>query len=83
MPRLPDQPLTLEEIAADLRVSTATVRRMVDRPAHPLPAFQVGRSWRVDADAYAAWKRPVVADRFAIAPRAPRSTSQRGRRRTR
>jgi excisionase family DNA binding protein len=41
----PEPLLTVAEVAAELRLSVKTVRRMIARGA--LPARQIGRLWRV------------------------------------
>lgn len=75
--------LTLDEVAADLRVSIDTVRRHVRMGK--IPAFTVGRSWRVDGPTYAEWKArpavPVVVDPYGIEPRSPLAEARRRRRR--
>jgi len=51
-----------------------------------VPGFQVspGGPWRVDPDAFAAWKAAKSAgnDPHRIAPRSPRSKAAQSRRRT-
>lgn len=43
-----DKPyLTLDEIAELLQVSVDTVRNWINRKKDPLPAFKIGREWRV------------------------------------
>ncbi len=39
--------LTVEEIADLLQVSVETVRGYINRKRNKLPAFKVGREWRV------------------------------------
>jgi excisionase family DNA binding protein len=39
--------LTVEEVAKDLQVSVETVRGYINRKKNKLPAFKVGREWRV------------------------------------
>jgi excisionase family DNA binding protein len=39
--------LTLQEVADLLRVSIDTVRNYVNRKANPLPAYKLGREYRV------------------------------------
>ena len=46
--------LTVADVAADLRLSTRVVRELM--AAGSLPAFRVGRAWRIEASEYAAWK---------------------------
>ena len=44
-----DKPyLTLDEIANMLQVSVDTVRNWINRKKDPLPAFKLGREWRVE-----------------------------------
>jgi excisionase family DNA binding protein len=40
--------LTVEEIAEMLQVSIDTVRNWINRKRNPLPAFKIGREWRVE-----------------------------------
>jgi excisionase family DNA binding protein len=40
--------LTAEEIAEMLQVSIDTVRNWINRKGNPLPAFKIGREWRVE-----------------------------------
>jgi excisionase family DNA binding protein len=40
--------LTAEEIAEMLQVSIDTVRNWINRKQNPLPAFKIGREWRVE-----------------------------------
>lgn len=52
-PLMPDCPLTADEAASYLRVSTKTVRHLLSSGA--VPAMKIGRSWRVlkaDLDGY-------------------------------
>lgn len=39
--------LTVEEVAEMLQVSVETVRGYINRKKNKLPAFKVGREWRV------------------------------------
>ncbi len=44
-----DKPyLTVDEIADMLQVSIDTVRNWINRKKDPLPAFKLGREWRVE-----------------------------------
>jgi excisionase family DNA binding protein len=44
-----DKPyLTVDEIAEMLQVSIDTVRNWINRKKDPLPAFKLGREWRVE-----------------------------------
>jgi excisionase family DNA binding protein len=45
--------LTVEEVAAELRVSKMTVSRLVNRGE--IPAIRVGRSIRIDEAAFDRW----------------------------
>lgn len=47
--------LTVDEVAADLRLSTRTVYELL-RGGH-LPGFRLGNRWRIDAAELATWKR--------------------------
>ena len=47
--------LTPQEVAAELRVSTAVVLRLLRRG--DLPALRVGRAWRVDENDLRRWIR--------------------------
>jgi len=43
-----DKPyLTPEDIAHDLGVTVETVRSWINRKKDPLPAFKIGREWRI------------------------------------
>lgn len=71
--------MTVAEVADDLRVSVYTVRRLVIDGG--LPAFKVGRAWRIDPAAYRAWKqRPAVVNPHGIEPRNAISEARRVRR---
>lgn len=54
-PDLPDQILTVEELAAYLRLSTATIYRMAQ--TGKMPAKRVGRSWRFSQMLIDDWLR--------------------------
>ena len=83
--------LTAHEVAADLHLGcTESVLRLLR--AGDLPGFKVGRRWRVDSGALAAWKASKAvhphaggagrpADPNRIAPRSTRSQAALGRRR--
>lgn len=44
-----DKPyLTVDEVAEMLQVSIDTVRNWINRKKDPLPAFKLGREWRVE-----------------------------------
>lgn len=58
-----DGTLTVDEIAVDLQRPRSSILTMCQRGE--LPAFKVGRDWRVGRRAYADWK----ADRAAAAAR--------------
>jgi nitrogen PTS system EIIA component len=48
-----DDVLTIEQVAEYLRVSTKTIRRLVQRGE--LPGFQVGNQWRFRRALIEAW----------------------------
>jgi len=54
-PEIQDQILTVEEVAAFLRLSTATIYRMA--LAGEMPAKRVGRSWRFSQTLIDEWLR--------------------------
>jgi putative molybdopterin biosynthesis protein len=45
--------LTPEEVADQLKVSVFTVRRWINQDE--LPAYRIGRAWRIGADELAGW----------------------------
>jgi excisionase family DNA binding protein len=47
--------LTVEEVATELRLSVATVKRMLR--AHRMPGYKLGGEWRIDKAEYEEWKR--------------------------
>ena len=53
-----DEVLTIEEVAAYLKVSTKTVRRLVQRGE--LPGFQVGNQWRFKRQELDDWTRKTT-----------------------
>jgi len=62
-----DKPyLTVDEIAQALDVSVETVRSYINMPKdkNPLPAFKLGREWRVRRTDFDKW----VQDRMNIRP---------------
>lgn len=61
--------LRMEHVAADLDVTPAVVREMAR--AGTLPAFKVGKSWRIGRREYVAWK----AERTRLAARRARYTA--------
>jgi PTS system nitrogen regulatory IIA component len=65
-PDMQDQILTVEEVAAYLRLSTATVYRMA--LAGEMPAKRVGRSWRFSQTVIDAWIRANDNGRDGQAP---------------
>ena len=65
-PDVLDGTLTLDEISTDLKRARSTVLTMAQRGE--LPAFKVGRDWRVGTRDYLAWK----AARSATAARRQR-----------
>ena len=54
-PDIQDQILTVEEVAAYLRLSTATIYRMAQ--TGEMPAKRVGRSWRFSQTLIDDWFR--------------------------
>lgn len=50
-----DNILTVKEVAEFLKLSTRTVKRMIQR--NDLPAFKVGGQWRVSESRLAEWLR--------------------------
>jgi excisionase family DNA binding protein len=59
--------LTLDEVAADLRVPRRTVMDMAQR--RELPMFKIRRTWRIHSDTYEEWKRAREA--ALMIPRTP------------
>ncbi len=47
--------LTVPEVAAKLRVSVDTVRNYINRKNNPLPAFMLGREYRIRPDELEEW----------------------------
>ena len=45
--------LTPDEVANQLKVSVFTVRRWINQDE--LPAYRIGRAWRISADELASW----------------------------
>lgn len=73
--------LTPADVAADLQVSVYTAVEYMRSGTIPA-AFQVVERgpWRIDADAYAAWKASKAtspADPYRIEPRSSRSEARR------
>ena len=57
--------LTTEEIAEMLQVSIDTVRSWINRKKNPLPAFKIGREWRVerkDLDEFIQQRKNIQKD---------------------
>ena len=52
--------LTIEEVANLLKVSSKTVRRLVQKGE--LPGFRVGNQWRFKAEQIESWADAKVAD---------------------
>lgn len=75
---------TVKDLAAEMNVSQYTASGYLRDGL--VPGFQVspGGPWRVDPDAYAAWKAEKAAarDPHRIAPRSARSKAAQSRRRT-
>jgi len=71
--------LTPADVAADLQLSVEAIHRHLRKGA--IPAFMVGRAYRIDPDEYAAWKRGSrPADPNRIAPRSTRGEANLRRR---
>lgn len=72
--------LTPADVAADLQFdSIETVMRYLREGV--IPGRKVGRYWRIDADAYTAWKAsPTVPDAHRIEPRSTRGEANLRRR---
>jgi excisionase family DNA binding protein len=47
--------LTVEEVAAILRVSVETVRSYISHKKDPLPAYRLGREYRIDKAEFEKW----------------------------
>jgi excisionase family DNA binding protein len=47
--------LTVEEVATELRLSEATIKRMLR--SHVMPGYKLGQEWRIDKIEYEEWKR--------------------------
>lgn len=47
--------LTVEEVATELRLSDATIKRMLRSKA--MPGYKIGGEWRIDKTEYEEWKR--------------------------
>jgi excisionase family DNA binding protein len=47
--------LTVEEVAAILRVGVETVRSYISRKKDPLPAYKLGREYRIDKAEFEKW----------------------------
>ena len=56
--------LTLEEVAATLRVSKRTIHRMIKQ--NKIPAFKVGGQWRVAQSRFKQWvhQKEIPISRF-------------------
>jgi excisionase family DNA binding protein len=53
-----DKPyLTVEEVAEMLQVSVETVRGYISKKKNPLPAFKLGREWRIPREDFDRWVR--------------------------
>lgn len=75
--------LTPAEVAADLKLDDVeTVMRHLR--AGTIPGFKVGRYWRVDVDAYTAWRAGAAKadDPYRIEPRSTRGEANLRRRTT-
>jgi excisionase family DNA binding protein len=49
--------LTVEEVAAILRVTEETVRSYITRKKDPLPAYKLGREYRIPRTLFEKWMR--------------------------
>lgn len=47
--------LTVEEVAAILRVTEETVRSYITRKKDPLPAYKLGREYRIPKARFEKW----------------------------
>jgi excisionase family DNA binding protein len=47
--------LTVEEVAAILRVGVETVRSYISRKKDPLPAYKLGREYRIHKAEFEKW----------------------------
>ncbi len=47
--------LTVDEVATILRVSVETVRSYISRKKDPLPAYKLGREYRIDKAEFEKW----------------------------
>jgi putative molybdopterin biosynthesis protein len=47
--------LTVDEVAGILRVSPETVRSYITKKKNPLPAYRLGREYRIDPEDFQKW----------------------------
>jgi excisionase family DNA binding protein len=69
--------LTLGEMADVLRVHPSTIYRLLKKKA--LPAYKVGRDWRINVEAFEQWRRNKdyeLGDTFGSNNQARYSTAQ-------
>ena len=52
---MPDEVLTVRELAEYLRANRATIYRLVR--AHQIPAFRIGSDWRFNREHIDEWRR--------------------------
>ena len=48
---------TVEEVAAILRISVETVRSYINRKKNKLPAYRLGREYRIDKEDFEKWMK--------------------------
>ena len=52
-----EQTLTVEEVAGILRVTEETVRSYITRKKDPLPAYRLGREYRIPKTLFEKWMK--------------------------
>ena len=52
-----DQYYSVEEVAALLKVSVETVRAYIKAKRNPLPAYRLGREYRIDKNEFQEWMK--------------------------
>jgi excisionase family DNA binding protein len=76
--------LTPEDLATDLKLPGGVEAALRLLRSGEIPAYKIGRYWRVDSEELAEWKRlraPRPSDPNRIAPRSARSEAAIGRKR--
>ncbi len=58
--------LTIKEIAEKLKLNKVTVQKMCK--AGTIPAFRIGKMWRIDGDDFEKWYREQGAEKTGVAP---------------